>query len=142
MQSYWKDLEHQLCIFHVIKEVNNLILDGVRAIKNRIKRQGNKGRKKRRGRPNQKIQKQLQRRECLSKKEQAAFIWDHQDLILRKQEELSEQEIEDLELMFDIAPELKEFRLFNQQIYRLFEKGRYAKKFNANFVGSPLYIFV
>ena len=57
LQSYWKDLEHQLCIFHVIKEVNNLILDGVRAIKNRIKRQGNKGRKKRRGRPNQKIQK-------------------------------------------------------------------------------------
>ena len=42
LQSYWKDLEHQLCIFHVIKEVNNLILDGVRAIKNRIKRQGNK----------------------------------------------------------------------------------------------------
>jgi len=123
LQSYWKDLEHQLCIFHVIKEVNNLILDGVRAIKNRIKRQGNKGRKKRRGRPNQKIQKQRQRREGLSEKEQAAFIWDHQDLIVRKQEELSEQEIEDLELMFDIAPELKEFRQFNQQFYRLFEKG-------------------
>ena len=110
MQSYWKDLEHQLCIFHVIKEVNNLILDGVRAIKNRIKRQGNKGRKKRRDHPNQKIQKQRQRRVGLSKKEQAAFIWDHQDLIVRKQEELSEQEIENLELMFDIAPELKEFR--------------------------------
>ena len=123
LQSYWKDLEHQLCIFHVIKEVNNLILDGVRAIKNRIKRQGNKGRKKRRGHPNQKIQKQRQRREGLSKKEQAAFIWDHQDLIVRKQEELSEQEIEDLELMFDIAPELKEFRQFNQQFYRLLEKG-------------------
>ena len=123
LQSYWKDLEHQLCIFYVIKEVNNLILDGVRAIKNRIKRQGNKGRKKRRGRPNQKIQKQRQRREGLSKKEQAAFIWDHQDLIVRKQEELNEQEIEDLELMFDIAPELKEFRQFNQQFYRLFEKG-------------------
>ena len=68
----------------------------MRAIKNRIKRQGNKGRKKRRGRPNQKIQKQRQRREGLSKKKQAAFIWDHQDLIVRKQEELSEQEIKPL----------------------------------------------
>ena len=28
LQSYWKDVEHQLCIFHVIKEVNKLILDG------------------------------------------------------------------------------------------------------------------
>lgn len=36
---------HQLCVFHVIKEVNKLILDGVRTVKNRIKRQGKKGRK-------------------------------------------------------------------------------------------------
>jgi hypothetical protein len=35
LQSSWKDVEHQLCIFHVIKEVNKLVLDGVRAIKNR-----------------------------------------------------------------------------------------------------------
>ena len=44
--SYWSEVEPQLCIFHVIKEVNKLLLDGVRAIKNRLKRQGNKGRKK------------------------------------------------------------------------------------------------
>jgi transposase-like protein len=35
LQSYWKAVEHQRCIFHVIKEVNKLILDGVRAIKTR-----------------------------------------------------------------------------------------------------------
>src|SRR5262249_33172872 len=58
LQSYWADGEQQLCIFHVIKEVNKRICDGVRAIKNRLKRQGNKGRKKRRGRPSQKTQQQ------------------------------------------------------------------------------------
>jgi transposase-like protein len=47
LQSHWDGIVHQLCIFHVIKEVNKLILDGVRAVKNRIKRQGKKGRKKR-----------------------------------------------------------------------------------------------
>ena len=72
LQSYWKDLEHQLCLFHVIKEVNKLILDGVRAIKNQIKRQGNKGRKRRRGRPSQKAQRS--RRQGMTKKEQATFI--------------------------------------------------------------------
>src|SRR5262249_16592387 len=56
LQRYWYDVEHQLCIFHVIKEVNKLLLDGVRAIKNRIKCQGNKGRKKRRGRPTKQAQ--------------------------------------------------------------------------------------
>lgn len=123
LQRYWADIEHQLCIFHVIKEVNKLILDGVRAIKNRLKRQGNKGRKKRRGRPSQKAQKQRQYRQGMSKKEQATFIWDHQYLIVRKQDDLSEQEKADLALMLQIAPDLKLFRQFNQQFYRLFERG-------------------
>ena len=123
LQRYWAAIEHQLCIFHVIKEVNKLILDGVRAIKNRLKRQGNKGRKKRRGRPSPKAQKQRQCRQGMRKKEQATFIWDHQYLIVRKQDDLSEQDKEDLALMFKIAPELKLFRHFNQQFYRLFERG-------------------
>jgi Transposase len=123
LQRYWAAIEHQLCIFHVIKEVNKLILDGVRAIKNRLKRQGNKGRKKRRGRPSPKAQKQRQCRQGMRKKEQATFIWDHQYLIVRKQDDLSEQDKEDLALMFKIAPELKLFRHFNQQFYRLLERG-------------------
>ena len=122
LQSYWADVEHQLCIFHVIKEVNKLILDGVRAIKNRLKRQGNKGRKKRRGRPSKKAQQQKQHSKGMSKKEQAAFIWDHQYLIVRKPEDLSEQDKQDLALMLTIAPDLKLFRQCNQQFYRLFER--------------------
>jgi hypothetical protein len=121
LQSYWKGLEHQLCLFHVIKEVNKLILDGVRAIKNQIKRQGNKGRKRRRGRPSQKAQRS--RRQGMTKKEQATFIWEHQYLIVRKEAELSEQDRDDLALMLTIAPELALFRRFNQQFYRLFEPG-------------------
>lgn len=123
LQSYWRDVEHQLCLFHVIKEVNSLLLDGVRAIKNGLRHQGNKGRKRRVGRPTKKVQQQRQRRQEMSKKQQATFIWDHQYLIVRKQEELSDQDKDDLALMFTIAPELKLFRRFNQQFYRLFEKG-------------------
>src|SRR5262247_1310128 len=123
LQSYWADVEHQLCIFHVIKEVNKLILDGVRAIKNRLKRQGNKGRKKRRGRPSQKAQKQRQCRQGMRKKEQATFIWAHQYLIVRTQDNLSEQDKEDLARMLKIAPDLKLFRQFNQQFYGLFARG-------------------
>jgi Transposase len=123
LQSYWQDVEHQLCVFHVIKEVNKLILDGVRAIKNQIKRQGNKGRKRRRGRPNKKAQYHRQRRQGMTKKEQAAFIWEHQYLVVRKEAELSEQDRDDLALMITLTPELALFRRFNQQFYRLFESG-------------------
>ena len=123
LQSHWADLVHQLCIFHVIKEVNKLILDGVRAIKNGLRRQGNKGRKKRPGRPGKRAQQQRQRRQGLSKKEQAAFLWEHQYLIVRKEAELTDEEKEDLTLMLLIAPELELIRRFNQQFYQLFEKG-------------------
>jgi len=123
LQRYWAEVEHQLCVFHVIKDVNKLILDGVRAIKNRIKRQGNKGRKKRRGRPSKKAQQQRQRRDGMSKKQQASFIWEHQYLIVRKPNDLSEQDKKNLALLFQIAPELKLFRQCNQPFYRLFEKG-------------------
>jgi hypothetical protein len=123
LQRYWVEVEYQLCILHVIKDVNKGILDGVRAIKNRIKRQGNKGRKKRRGRPSKKAQQPRQHRGGMSKKEQSTFIWEHQYLIVRKQDDLSEQDKEDLARMFKIAPEPKLFRQFNQQFYCLVEKG-------------------
>ena len=123
LQSYWADIVHQLCLFHVIKDVNKLILDGVRAIKNQIQRQGNKGRKRTPGRPTKKARQQRQRRNGMTKNEQATFIWEHQYLIVRKEDELTDEDKEHLALMFQIAPELECFRRFNQQFYRLFEKG-------------------
>jgi hypothetical protein len=142
LQSYWVDLEHQLCVFHVIKEVNKLILDGVRSIKNRIRRQGNKGRKRKAGRPTEKARQQRARRKGMTQKEQATFIWEHQFLIVRKQDELSDQEKEDLTLLFQTAPELEIFRRFNQQFYALFEKGitqRQARYRRTRMVNNPNY---
>ena len=141
LQHYWAEVEHQLWVFHVIKEVNKLILDGVRAIKNRLKRQGNKGRKKRRGRPSKNAQKQRQR-QGLSKKEQATFIGEHQYLIVRKPANLTEQDKQDLALMVTIAPDLKLLRQFNQQFYRRFERGitkQCARSRRTRLVNNPLY---
>ena len=142
LPSYWAGVEHQLCVLHVIKDVNKLILDGVRAIKNRIKRQGNTGRKKRRGRPSQTAQQQRPRRGGMSQKAQAPFIWEHPYLMVRTPDDLSEQDQENLALMVKIAPELILFRPFNQQFYRLFEKGitkQWARARRTRMVTHPLY---
>ena len=142
LQRYWAEVEHQRCVFHVIKEVNKLLLDGVRAIKNRLNRQGNKGRKKRRGRPTKHAQRRRQHRSGMRKKAQATFIWEHQYLIVRKEDDLSEQDREDLALLFQIAPELTLFRQFNRQFYRLFEKGitkQCARSRRTRMVNNPLY---
>src|SRR5262245_49541622 len=119
----WADIAHPLGLLHGIKEVKKLRLDGVRAITNRLKRQGNQGRTKRRGRPRIQAQQQSQCRQGLRQKEQAPFSWEHQSLIVRKHDDLSEQEKADLALMVKSAPARTRLRPCQQQFYRLCARG-------------------
>ena len=123
LQERWTDVEHQLCLFHVFKDVNQLLLDGLRSVKNKIKRQGNKGRKKKRGRPSKIAQRNRANQKRESRKEQAAFLWEHQHLIVKKASSMTDDEKDSLKKMISIAPEIKVLREFNQAFYRLFEKG-------------------
>ena len=41
----------------------------------------------------------------MTKKEQAAFIWEHQYLIVKKPENLTDQDQQDLKVMLEIAPD-------------------------------------
>jgi transposase-like protein len=119
LQEIWPEAEHQLCVFHVIKEVNKLLLGSLRAVKNVIKRQGNKGRKKKRGR---KKAGPLSVKKGRTKKEESKFLWENQYLVVRKEETLSTDEKELLEQMIQIAPEIETIRGFNQEFYCLFER--------------------
>jgi transposase-like protein len=139
LQEYWKAVEHQLCIFHVIKDINKLVLDALRSIKNTIKRQGNKGRKKKRGRRKKNAPKTSEKR---TKKDVAKFLWENQHLIVRKDESLSDEEREALAEMKRIAPAIKIIRRFNQDFYRLFERGitqQQARYRRTRMVNNPAY---
>ena len=50
LAELWPDAEHQLCVFHVIKDINELILDAVRRMRTAMARRGKAGRRKKRGR--------------------------------------------------------------------------------------------
>src|SRR3954462_6272568 len=39
----WSDADHQLCVFHVVKDINKLILDGVRRMRRAMNRRGEGG---------------------------------------------------------------------------------------------------
>jgi hypothetical protein len=141
LQHYWAEVEHPRCVFHVLKEVNKLLLDGVRASKNRLQRQGNNGRKKGRGRPSKKAQKPRQR-PGMTKKAQASFLWEPLYLIVRKPEHLTQQNKHDLARLLTIAPDLKVFRQCHQQLYRLLHRGitkRCARSRRTHMVNNPLY---
>ena len=118
----WKGVSHQLCVFHVIKDVNKCILKELRRIKNNISKKGNKGRKKKRGKPSKSTQYQRNKRDYMTLKEQAAFIWEHQYLIVRKSETLTKEDKKNLAILYEISSDIKILREFSQEFYALLSK--------------------
>ncbi len=119
VQALWPQAEHQLCVFHVIQDVNKEVLKVVLRLRRALSRRGNRGRKRRRGRPT-KAQKRRRRQDKKSQKEQAQFIFKRRYLIVKKRERLTEQDKKDLKTMLGYVPELRVLRAFADALQRLF----------------------
>ena len=50
LAELWPDARHQLCVFHVLKELHKHVLDAVRRLRRGLSRRGNRGRKRKPGR--------------------------------------------------------------------------------------------
>src|SRR4051794_19690958 len=116
----WPDADHQLCVFHVIKDINKLILDAVRRMRKAMNRRGKGGREKKRGRKGAKAKAAVARR-GLTVKEKAHFVFKHRYLIVKRRENLAESEQADLKLMLEYLPELATLRRFADRLYWLFD---------------------
>src|SRR4051794_40662457 len=116
----WPDADHQLCVFHVIKDINKLILDAVRRMRSAMNRRGKAGRKKKRGRKGAKSKVSAARR-GMSVKEKAHFVFKRRYLIVKRREKLTESERSDLVRMLEYLPELSTLRRFADRTYWLFD---------------------
>jgi hypothetical protein len=114
----WPEADHQLCVFHVIKDINKLILDAVRRMRTAMGRRGQAGRKKKRGR---KGAKAAAKRRGLTVKEKSHFVFKHRHLIVKRRENLTEEEGDDLKRMLEYLPELATLRRFADRIYWVFD---------------------
>src|SRR3954468_1476212 len=83
LADVWPSAKHQLCVFHVLQDVTNKVLDGVRRLRRQQARRGKGGRKRRRGRRSAK-QKRRARRGGPRNKEKAAFVYKHRFLIVKR----------------------------------------------------------
>src|SRR6185312_16082996 len=116
----WPEADHQLCVFHAIKDINELILDAVRRLRSAMSRRGRAGRKKKRGRKSKKAKAAAARR-GLTVKQKAHFVFKHRHLIVKRGEKLTESQREDLGRMLEYLPELRTLRRFPDRIYWLFD---------------------
>jgi Transposase len=120
LAELWPDADHQLCVFHVIKDINKLILDAVRRLRSAMGRRGKAGRKKRRGRKGAKSKAAAARR-GMTVKEKAHFVFKRRHLIVKRRANLTEAERDDLTRMLSYLPELATLRRFADRIYWLFD---------------------
>ena len=120
LEVLWPDADHQLCVFHVIKDINELILDAVRRLRGQMARRGNKGRRKRRGRPRRRA-KAAARRRGLTVKQKAHFVFKHRHLIVKRRENFTTPDRADLITMLEYLPELAVLRRFADRLYWLFD---------------------
>src|SRR5512135_3142068 len=120
MAELWSEADHQLCVFHAIKDINKLILDAVRRLRTAMGRRGQAGRKKKRGRKGRKARAAAARRGP-SVKEKAHFVFKRRHLIVKRRENLNESERDDLTRMLEYLPELATLRRFADRIYWVFD---------------------
>jgi Transposase len=121
LAELWPFARHQLCVFHILKDINDLILKGVRRLARAMARRGNAGRKRKRGRPS-KTQQAARAAAGPTLKQKAAFILKHRFLIVKNTTKLNEQQREILKQMFDYLPELRTLWDFACDARLLFEK--------------------
>jgi transposase-like protein len=115
LAELWSEADHQLCVFHIIKEINKLVLDAVRRLRAAMSRRGRAGRKKKRH------SKGAKSKAGLTVKEKASFVFKHRHLFVKRREKFTESERDDLKRMLEYLPVLATLRHFADRIYWLFD---------------------
>jgi len=121
LAELWPGARHQLCVFHLLKDINDLILQGVRRLARALARRGNAGRKRKRGRPS-KARQAARAAAGPTLKEKAGFILKHRFLIVKKSSDLDRQQWDNLVQMFEYLPELRTLWHFAGEVRELFAK--------------------
>jgi Transposase len=122
LAELWPQARHQLCVFHLLKDINELVLAGVRRLARALARRGRAGRKRRRGRPTR-ARQAARAAAGPPLKEKAAFVLKHRSLIVKDPSRLGQRGWEDLGRMFAYLPELRTLWYFACEARGLFEPG-------------------
>lgn len=121
LAELWRHALHQLCVFHIIKDINDLIVKAVHRLAGAVARRGNSGRKRQAGRPS-KTQQAARSNAEPTLKEKAGFILKHRFLIVKNTEDFDAQKWDTLTQMFAYLPQLTTLWYFACEVGRLFEK--------------------
>jgi hypothetical protein len=121
LAELWSHALHQLCVFHILKDINELIIKAVRRLARAMSRRGNSGRKRKPGRPSKTRQAALASAGP-TLKEKAGFILKHRFLLVKNSADFDKQDWQRLIQMFAYLPELRTPWYFASEVRGLFAK--------------------
>jgi transposase len=96
----WPEARHHLGVFHVLQDVTAKVLDAVRRLRRGLERRG------------------------LTRKAQAAFVFQRRYLIVKREEKLTPAERAGLKRMFAYLPAVKALWRFRQEVYAVGTTGQ------------------
>ncbi len=115
LEELWPGVRHQLCEFHVLKEIAKAVLHAVAKLRKELTA---KIPKQPRGRP--RFAGQAQARQIAWQKQQVADLFEHRHLFVRHQ--LSASQRERLRQLTRGLPQLRWLRAIMEEVYRLFDR--------------------
>jgi hypothetical protein len=115
LKQLWPDVPHQLCKFHVIKEITKAVLHGLAVLRKEL---AAKIPKQPRGRPSK--ERQGQARLIAKQKRRVAELFEQRYLFVRHH--LSAAQQKQLRRLTCGRPQLRTLRQIMEEVYRLFDR--------------------
>jgi hypothetical protein len=115
IQAVFGSVPHQICVFHLLKDLNYGVLRAVAQVRKQLAAQQPK---LKRGRPTGAQRKLVQKRQRLQQK--ISDLFEHRYLFVQRQ--LSESERATLQQITRGLPQLRTLRALVDEIYRLFDR--------------------
>jgi hypothetical protein len=123
LAQIWPQARHQLCIFHLLRDLLDKVLAAVRRLRRAQAQRGRAGRKRRRGRSRQQ-QKARRQRHGPTAKDKAVFVWRQRFLMVKRTVKLTKADWDNLVHMFQYLPQLRPLWYFSRDLYRLLDDAK------------------
>ena len=115
LAQLWPDVPHQLCVFHVLKEINQALLHALAQVRKQLKAEIPK---LKRGRPRTKDKARTRR--IQRQKAYVAELFEHRHLFVRHHLSAAQKKV--LARLVRGQPQLRVLRQIMDEVYRLFDR--------------------
>jgi hypothetical protein len=115
LKKLWPEVRHQICQFHVLKEITKTVLHALAKLRKEMRA---KVPKQQRGRPSK--EQQGQARKMVRQKQRVAELFAHRHLFVRHH--LTRAQSKQLRKLTRGLPQLRALRDIMEEVYRLFDR--------------------